>query len=113
MNFKKLGVINTILNMNKYNFIENIDEQIYYLDGTHPQIPNGSLITSKFTLELFPDQLDDFIQCQINNDINEKKGVKHNFTFTQEKSGNYKYSYDVFNEKEDTLSKYIGEIKKN
>lgn len=98
--------------MNKYNFIENIDEQIYYLDGTHPHIPNGSLITSKFTLELFPDQLDNFIRYHINNDINEKKGVMHNFTFKKEKLGNYKYSYDIFNEKEDTLSKYVGEIKK-
>lgn len=112
MNFKKLGIINTILNMKKYHFIENIDEQIYYLDATHPYIPDGSLITSKFTLDLFPNELDSFIQSQINNDINEKNGEIHNFTFKKEKSGNYTYSYDVFNEKEYTLSKYIAEIKK-
>lgn len=98
--------------MNKYHFIENIDEQIYYLDATHPYIPNGSLITSKFTLELFPDELDNFIKSQINNDINEKNGEIHNFTFKKEKSGNYKYSYDILNEEENTLSKCLGEIKK-
>lgn len=98
--------------MNKYHFIENVDEQIYYLDATHPYIPNGSLITSKFTLELFPDELDNFIKSQINNDINEKNGEIHNFTFKKEKSGNYKYSYDILNEEENTLSKCLGEIKK-
>ena len=99
--------------MNKYNFIENINEEIYYLDATHPHIPNGSVITSKFTINSYSDELDSFVQGRIQNDINEKKGEIHNFTFKKEKSGNYKYSYDVFNEKEDTLSKYISEIKKN
>ena len=42
----------------------------------------------------------------------QKNGKINNFCF-EEKSGNYKYSYDIFNEKEDTLSKYLGEIKKN
>lgn len=99
--------------MNKYHFTEKVDEKIYYLDASHPHIPNESIITSKFTLDLFSDKLDNSILCQVNNDIKNKNGEIHNFTFKKEKLGNYKYSYDVFNEKEDTLSKYVGEIKKN
>lgn len=98
--------------MNKYYFTEKVDEKIYYLDASHPHIPNESVITSKFTSNLFSDELDNFILFQVNNNINKKYGEIHNFTCKKEKSGNYKYSYDVFNEKEDTLSKYLGEIKK-
>lgn len=112
MNFKKLGIINTILNMKKYHFIENIDEQIYYLDATHPYIPDGSLITSKFTLDLFPDELDSFVQERINNDINEKNGEVNNITFKKVNPDTYTFSYNIVDEKEDTLSKYVGEIKK-
>ena len=97
--------------MNKYHFTETIDEEIYYLDATHPHIPNGSVITSKFTINSYSDELDSFILERINNNIQEKNREINNFCF-EEKSGNYKYSYDIFNEKEDTLSKYFGEIKK-
>jgi len=99
--------------MNKYYFSKKVYEKIYYLDTTHPDIPNESLITSKFTLKSYLDELDNFIQKQINNDINEKNGEVYNFTFRKEKPGKYIYSYDTLNEEENTLSKYLGEIKKN
>lgn len=96
--------------MNKYNFTEKIDEQIYYLDATHPDIPNGSLIISKFTINSYSYELDSIIKERINCDINKKEGKVCNLTFTKDKTGNYKYSYDILNEKENTLSKYLGDI---
>ena len=92
--------------MANYIVFEEIENDSYFLDATHPDIPNWEKTTCSF--EIFG-SIDNVIEF-INNRIDEILGEQKNTVHVKRIKNEFNFEYESYSEEEEERNEYVCKI---
>lgn len=92
--------------MNSYKIYEEIENDKYFLDATHPHIPDWSKTTCSSKIIGSIDDVIEFINNRIDELIDEQK----NMVEIKKKENEFNFQYGTFSEEKEERNEYLCKI---